>query len=104
MLETIENMSKPIRLLIGIILVFLMGFLDYITGSDIAFSIFYLIPIIITIWYSGKRDGLLIALLSSVVWLTVDIRGDFRYSLDAVAVWNTLVRFGFFIITASPEE
>lgn len=98
MLKTIENMTKPVRRLFGIFLVFLMGFLDFVTGPDISFSIFYLVPIMISVWYSGKKDGLLIALLSSVVWLTVDIEGGFGSFLDAVAVWNTLVRFGFYLI------
>ncbi len=93
-----ESLSKPIILLVGIFLVFLMGLLDYLTGSDLAFSIFYLIPISIVVWYSGKYYGVCVAMLSSIVWLYVDLQGERGYATEAIGYWNALVRFGFFVI------
>jgi signal transduction histidine kinase len=93
-----ESLSKPIILLIGIFLVFLMGFLDYATGSDLAFSIFYLIPISIVVWYNGKYYGVFIALLSSIIWYYVDTQGGRGYASEAIGYWNALMRFGFFMI------
>jgi len=90
-------MNRPVRLFVGIFLLLLMGFIDYVTGRDFAFSIFYLVPIFIVAWYSGKRDGIFMAFLGSVVWLVVDTMGGIG-NTDAVAIWNGLVRFGFFII------
>lgn len=91
-------MNKPVRMLVGVFLLFLMGFIDYITGRDVAFSIFYLIPIFLVAWYSGKRDGIVLAFLGSVVWFLVDTMGGKGNIIEAVAIWNALVRFGIFII------
>lgn len=75
-----------------------MGFIDYVTGRDFAFSIFYLIPIFIVVWYCGKRDGIFMALLGSIVWLVVDTMGSNNEITEPIAIWNALVRFGFFIV------
>lgn len=92
-------MNRFVRILLGIFLVFLMGFIDYLTGSDLSFSIFYLIPIFILSWYSGKTDGTIIVLVGSVVWLGANVMGGDTKSVNAVIVWNTFVRFGIFILS-----
>lgn len=93
-----ESLGKPLVLTVGLFLVFLMGFVDYFTGSDLAFSIFYLIPISIVAWNNGKYYGICVALLSSIVWYYVDIQGGRGYTTEAIGYWNALMRFGFFII------
>ncbi len=62
--------SQSIWLTIGvmIILTLLIGWLDYITGFEVTMFIFYGIPIFLSVWWAGNRMGLLIALLSGVVW------------------------------------
>jgi glucose-6-phosphate-specific signal transduction histidine kinase len=94
----IANIPRTARMAIGIILVVLMGIIDYVTGREFSFSIFYLIPIFIVVWYSGRWDGIIIALLGSIVWLVVDKMGSKGSITDAIVLWNALVRFGFFII------
>lgn len=96
--EYFNNVNKSIIVAIGILLVFLMGLLDYITGVELAFSIFYLIPISFVAFYAGKYQGLFIAVLSTIVWLGADITEVHRYANQAIPYWNALVRFGFFII------
>jgi signal transduction histidine kinase len=98
MQKLIENMGRPLRMLAGISLALLMGLVDYLTGNEMSFSIFYLLPILIAAWYSGKIDGLIMALLCSVLWLLIDIKGTRQYSQDAIMIWNAFVRFGFFTI------
>lgn len=75
-----------------------MGLLDYITGVELAFSIFYLIPISFVAYHAGKYQGLFIAVLSTIVWLTADVSEAQKYANQAIPYWNAIVRFGFFII------
>ena len=74
-----------------------MGVLDFLTGYEISFSIFYLIPISFLVWYSNKIYGILLAFLSMAVWLTVDYLSIRSYSSDIIYLWNALVRLGFFM-------
>ena len=73
--------------------------LDYLTGSEISFSIFYLAPIALLTWEAGRGRGLVLSVVAAFVWGIVDVAGGSRYSHPLVPVWNSLVRLGFFSIT-----
>lgn len=77
-------------------LVVLLAVADYLTGPELSFSIFYLIPIAIASWYGDRRVGLLMCFLSAAAWLTVDLELA-SYSHPAIHYWNSLVRLGFFV-------
>jgi hypothetical protein len=60
--------------------------------------LFYLLPISLAAWYANPTLGLFISVLSAVPWLVSDITVEEDYSHPIVYFWNTLIRFGFFII------
>ncbi len=74
--------------------------LDFLTGSEISFSIFYLIPIAIVAWHLGTRAAILMAVLGAVLWLVAELQGGRLYAHPAVVYWNALVRLGFFVIVS----
>lgn len=93
---------KPLQIfLLCILITGLLGIIDYNTGYEISFSIFYLIPIAIASWYSHRHFAIIICIISATVWMFVDLQTGHQYSNIMVPLWNTLVRFGFFIITMS---
>src|SRR4030095_16947809 len=94
----LANIGKNAILAVGILLIAVVGFIDYITTVEISFSIFYLIPIALVSWYAGKNYGLAFAILSAAVWLYADTNSYFQYSNSAIPYWNALVRFGFFTV------
>ncbi len=69
--------------------------LDYYLTIDISLSIFYLIPIILTTWYLEKTYGLVLVLLSTVIWFIGDSHSK-QYSYGWLPYWNAGVRLGFF--------
>ena len=90
---------KTLALAAAAALLVLFAFVDYITGIDFSFSIFYLIPIMLVAWYVGVRAGVLASIVGAVLWFIVDsILGGHVYESPAAGYWNSLVRFGFFII------
>lgn len=78
-----------------------VGTVDYAIGYEISFSVFYLLPVAVATWYAGARSGLAMAGLACVAWFAADVLSAHPYSHQAIAVWNALVRFGFFAITSS---
>ncbi|MBN2352523.1 MAG: GGDEF domain-containing protein [Spirochaetales bacterium] len=48
---------RPLSLLVVAVLVGLVGFIDYLTGTEMEFSIFYLIPITTAVFLSGWIVG-----------------------------------------------
>ncbi len=85
--------------LMGLVLIGLIGVLDHVTGYELSFSIFYLVPIAFTAWYVGKHAGLGLCLVSTAVWLGVDYTSGHAYSHNWIPYWNAIVRFGFFCVS-----
>jgi signal transduction histidine kinase len=83
-------------LLIGVV-----GVLDYVTGPDFSFAIFYLLPVAFGAWSLGKQTGILACLAGAMTWLGVDLMSDASHSHWSVPYWNALVRLGFFLIVVS---
>jgi len=98
-LTDLENrFDPPIWAIIGFILVGGIGILDYLTGYELAFSLFYLMPILLIAWLTGRRLGVLIALVSALVWSLADVLAGNSYAHPVVFFWNTLIRLSFFVI------
>lgn len=75
----------------------LVGILDYLTGYEISFAVFYLIPVGIVAWRAGPRLAVAIAVLSSIVWYAAEIAAGYPYSHPLIPVWNACVRLTFFV-------
>jgi len=80
-----------------LVIVVIMLF-DYLTGSELSFSIFYLIPISLIAWLMGREIGVLMAIFGAVCWLVADLLATPAYAHPAIPYWNMLVRLGFFFI------
>lgn len=87
------------RLLVeAIVLVVLLALLDYSTGYELSFSLFYLFPVAIVAWRTGRREVVLIALLSCIGWSLADTFSGHEYAHPAYGMWNAAVRLAFFLI------
>jgi diguanylate cyclase (GGDEF)-like protein len=98
--EILQRVSKPIWLGVGFLLLGFVAFLDYTTGTEFSFSLFYLLPISLISWMISERLGLVFAILSSGVWIAVDVllgNSDRTSNLFAY-LWNATARLGFFLL------
>ena len=86
--------------IIAILQVFLIGGLDYLSGFELSFSIFYLLPIAFISWYTGLYTTMLICLISAATWFLVDFNSGHPYSQFLIPYWNGFVRLGLFVIMA----
>lgn len=56
--EYLNKKSKIFLITLGLISVLIVGCFDYITGYEISFSLFYLLPIFLITWFvNGKAGG-----------------------------------------------
>jgi class 3 adenylate cyclase len=88
--------------ILGIILLIILGigFLDYLTGYEISFSVFYLLPISLLALYRGTRKPTIIftAIFSAIIWGTSELLTNNTYSHLLILFWNSFVRLVFFLI------
>jgi signal transduction histidine kinase len=96
--EYLNRIGETAIFITGVFLALLIGFIDLMTGVELSFSIFYLIPISLVAWYSNKYKAIIISVISALAWLIADMHDINRYSNPGFIYWNALVRFGFFVI------
>lgn len=71
----------------------LIGYADYITGSELHLDVFYFIPIAICAWYLRRADVMVSAFAGALTWGYADIRGGHHYARIIFWYWNVLVSF-----------
>ena len=98
--EYIGKMPKAFCLLSCLSLLLLIGVLDYVSGAEISFSVFYLVPVSIATWRTSRWIGILFCFLSAVVWFSSDILTAHVYSHPIIPYWNAFVRLSFFLIVS----
>lgn len=76
----------------------MIGWLDLITGAELAFSIFYFAPIALISWFSGRPLGVVFCLLAAITWGSAELMGGKVYSDTLAGYWNIFVRLGVFLI------
>jgi diguanylate cyclase (GGDEF)-like protein len=72
---------------------------DWATGTDLSFSILYLVPIVFLGWFVHRAAALTFALLGAVLWVVSDTLAGARYVNVLVPAWNSSVRLIFFAVT-----
>lgn len=86
--------------LASLVVLLLIGWLDYITGYEFGFFIFYFIPVAIASWYCGQRDGIFIAIASAICWYLSDRFTHHAYSHAYFVYWEMFMRLLSFLTTA----
>jgi len=95
----LENLGTVLITALAMCGVTVVGIVDYLTGYEISFSLFYLAPVSMAAWYSGRRAGVAIAALSCACWYAANLASGSEYSHPAIPAWNALVRLGYFLVT-----
>lgn len=97
--EIKDRIKRPYWLVFSLIVLAGVALLDYLTGVELSFSLFYLLPIGLVAWTVSERFGLAAAFLSAIIWQTVDLWSGNIYSVSVLPyIWNTIVRLGFFML------
>lgn len=78
----------------------LVGILDYLTGYEISFAVFYLVPVGIAAWCAGRPLGFAFSMSSALVWYIAERAAGYPYHHAAIPIWNASVRLSFFLIIA----
>ena len=103
----IRSLSRQPQLLVtiaGLALVVILGVLDYVTGPEISVSILYLLPISLITWLTNRRGGIILAIISAIIWLISDLTTQKTYSHFLIPYWNAVVRLLFFLIVVYLES
>lgn len=91
-------MRVPAALLVTLTFVLpLLALLDYWSGPEFGFSLFYLVPVGIAAWRTAGSGAIVIAVLSAGCWLAAD---SAYHGLTLVSAWNGLTRLTLYVALA----
>ncbi|WP_413167381.1 GGDEF domain-containing protein [Capilliphycus salinus ALCB114379] len=93
----LERQSDLMIVGLSLILALIIGWIDYWVTVDVNLSIFYLFPITLATWFSGKYSGLVLAVFNTILWANADLYVK-QYSNSLFIYWNIGVRLAFFSI------
>ena len=98
---------SPLRLALGtsglLVAIALIGWLDYVTGAEIGFSLLYLLPVVAAGWRLGTPVGSLAAAAAAVAWFAADAAWYPTEHLPITA-WNAFTRLVIFAVLASGAD
>jgi signal transduction histidine kinase len=75
-----------------------VGVVDYATGWELSFSIFYLLAVGLATWFIGTRFAIFIAVLSMAASLSGDLITSGRFSNHLVPWWNASIALTFYFV------
>ena len=94
----IESLPKYLIFLFSLLTVIVLGFFDYITGTDFSFYLFYVLPVLFAVWFAGKSYGFFITLVCFAAWY-FDAFYHRALEIDYWLIfWNMFVELAFFVI------
>jgi hypothetical protein len=80
----------------GTLLLFsVVAFFDYVTGKEFSFTLLYLAPIALSIWFVGPELSLVQCFLASACSVAFDLKDG---AAPAAAFWNAGIRFGVYLL------
>jgi len=82
---------------IAVTLVVALGVVDWLTGYELNFFLFYFLPVSVGAWFLGFVGAVSLGVLSAGVWFGADVLTGHVYTSNIYFVWNTMVRLVAFL-------
>jgi phosphoserine phosphatase RsbU/P len=96
--QWIEKLPKYILFSVSLFSVIILGLLDYISGTELTFYIFYIMPVLFIVWFAGKKYGFILCLFCFASWY-LDTFYNRGIELNfMILFWNILVELSFFTL------
>jgi len=97
-IEFLQRQSKHCIAAVGVVLVLFLWIIDYLTGPDFSFVVFYLFPVFLVTWFAGKKAGIAISLMSGFAWFVSDLLTMSEAGHPSIPYLNLVSKLGFFLI------
>jgi signal transduction histidine kinase len=86
--------SRPALFAACVIITTVLGYVDYVTGYEQTFLLFYLVPIGLGTWFGNFWFGISFSALSIVAWVVSDMVAG----VPSVGLWNVGMAFGSYAV------
>ncbi|CAG0957392.1 diguanylate cyclase [Geobacter sp.] len=95
--DHLNSLPKPLVITLGVIILGMVGVIDYLTGPNFSLSILYLIPVLLVSWYAGRLPGIAISVACALTWLVASLLAKKYHEYPVVLYWNDMMELAFFL-------
>ena len=99
-LATFEKWSPAAVAAACLAVVLAVAGLDYATGAELAFSVFYLVPVVMAAWVGPASIAGMVAVAAGLAFPVTDLLAGDDPAASWVPMWNFAVRSGTFLVVA----
>jgi signal transduction histidine kinase len=86
--------SRFTLIAVCVVITGVLGYVDYLTGYEQTFLLFYLVPIGLGTWFGNFRIGFAFSVMSIVAWVTSDVAAG----VPTVGLWNIGMALGSYAV------
>ena len=85
---------------IGVLLIFISEFVDRITGDNLSFLLFYMVPVYFFVWFTTRRLGIFASIVCALIWAAENIVNRLNiYHTPVPYIKMSLELVFFFLVT-----
>jgi diguanylate cyclase (GGDEF)-like protein len=96
----LAELPRPLVTSLALMICVLVGVADVMNGPEYTLVPFYLVPVILTAWFVGRKTGYFLSCASALVWLMADMAMKSNYPFGIAMYWNDLMELTLFLLTA----
>src|SRR5882724_1777916 len=90
------KISRRSLTIVCLVLVGLIGYVDYLTGYEQSLLLFYFLPISLAAWFANFKFGIAIVAVCVIVWALSDLASG----IPALEFWNIGMAFASYVLFA----
>jgi diguanylate cyclase (GGDEF)-like protein len=94
----LRRQHRPVLVAAGLIMIAVAALIDHLTGDDLSFLLFYLIPVSFFVWYATRRIGVLASVLCAVVWFLENVSDRIQVYHSTISYLNMSIELVFFFL------
>ena len=99
LVRRIAAIPKPLLTILALVFVAALWVVDYVTGPDLSPLIFYVVPVVLAVWFGGRRPGVLVSIVAAFAWFQADyLTGRHEHAHPAILYWNGIEKLLFFLL------
>ena len=89
--------AQPAIAAIALLGIVAVGVPDYLVGTEISLSVFYLCPVGIATWYAGRSVGAAIAVISIIPAIAADVAANHLLIRPGIVAWSVFLHLAFML-------
>lgn len=95
----LNRQSTGLVMAVAVVLLVLLGMLDYVTGWELSVSLLYALIIFLLAWRASRNTALAFAAVSGLIWFLANLRVH-PYSTNLGYAWAAFTRLAYFLFVA----